>query len=171
MSQRVTGIIAIFPYLDDVTNAIKHMRGRTDFARHDVYTPTSYHDIEEESQFGASPVRFFTLIGALTGMVTGFALCLAIDYDWPLVVGGKTPGVASLPAFVIIAFELAILFGAFGTIFAMLWYGRLANPMARIHDRRTTDDTFAIVLPGASTDSPQAQLFKQWGATEVKALH
>ena len=36
-------------------------------------------------------------------------MCLAMDYDWPLVVGGKTAGLYSLPAYVIFGFELMIL--------------------------------------------------------------
>ena len=117
----------------------------------------------------ASPVRFFTLVGALTGMFTGFGICLLMDYDWPMIVGGKQAGFYSLPAYVIIGFEMTILLGAIATILGMLWMGRLPNPKRRVLDERLTDDRFAIFLPGATLGSEQAVLLEQLGAEEVRA--
>lgn len=170
MSAIQKGIIATFSYLDDLCDAIRHMREHPGFTGHEIYTPTSYHEIEHAAGYKPSPVRFCTLIGALTGTISGFALPLFVDWDWPLVVGGKTPGLASLPAFVVIGFELTILLGAFGTIFGMLWFGRLANPLAKIYDVRTTDDKFAVVVPDADLSGQQASLLKQWGAEQVRSL-
>lgn len=164
------GIIANFKYLDKFCEAIEKIRGRSDFDGYEAFSPTSYHEIEEAGGFGASPVRFCTLIGALTGTVTGFGLCLFMDYDWPLVVGGKTPGIYSLPAFVVIGFELTILLGAFGTIFGMLFFGKLANPLAKIYEPRATDDTFTIMVPNVDPNSEQAQLLKSCGAEEIKSV-
>ncbi|MDA9951737.1 DUF3341 domain-containing protein, partial [Oligoflexaceae bacterium] len=105
MSNEERGIVAIFSYLDQLTDAIKSIKGRPDFEGHETFSPTSYHEIEQAYDFKASPLRWMTLAGGLTGMFTGFGLALITDYDYPLVVGGKTPGVYSLPAYVIIGFE------------------------------------------------------------------
>jgi hypothetical protein len=163
------GVIGVFRHLDTLCSAIERVRERDDFSGHEVLSPTSYHEIEHACGFGASPVRFFTLIGALTGMVSGFALALATDWDWPIIVGGKTPGIYSIPAYVVIGFECTILFGAIATILGMLVMGRLPNPKRRVLDPRTTDDRFAIYVPGARLDSPQAQLLRECGADEVRA--
>jgi len=163
------GVIGIFKHLDTVCSAIERVRERDDFRGHEVFSPTSYHEIEHACGFGASPVRFFTLIGALTGMCSGFALALATDWDWPLIVGGKTPGLPSIPAYVVIGFECTILFGAIATILGMLVMGRIPNPKRRVLDTRLTDDRFAIYVPGARLDSPQAQLLRECGADEVRA--
>lgn len=162
------GVIAIFRYLDTFCAALERVRERGDFAGYESLSPTSYHEIEHSSGFGASPVRYFTLVGGLTGMVAGFALALATDWDWPIVVGGKTPGIYSLPAYVVIGFECTILFGAIATILGILVMGRIPNPRRRVLDPRTTDDRFAIFVPGVRTDSPQAQLLKECGAEEVR---
>lgn len=162
------GVLAIFKYLDTVCEAIERVRERSDFNGHEVLSPTSYHEIEHACGFGASPVRFFTLIGALSGTCVGFGLCLLCDWDWPLVVGGKTAGIPSLPAYVVIGFECTILLGAIMTIVGMLWMGRIPNPKRRVYDPRTTDDRFAIYVPGVGLDSPQAQLLRECGADEVK---
>lgn len=169
-SSNQPGIIANFKYLDEFCDAIRSIRQRDDFSGFEALSPTSYHEIEEASGFGPSPVRFFTLIGALTGMSTGLALCLYFDIDWPLVVGGKTPGFYSFPAFVVIMFEMTILFGALATIGGMLWHCRLANPFARILEPRTTDDLFTIFVPNVGSDSQQAQTLKGFGAFEIKKI-
>ncbi len=169
MSQQDQGVIGIFKYLDTFCEAIERVRDRSDFNDFEAISPTSYHEIEHSHGLGASPVRFFTLIGALTGMCAGFALALYTDYDWPIVVGGKTPGIYSLPAYVVIGFECTILFGAIATILGMLVMGRIPNPKRRVLDNRLTDDRFAIFIPGANMSGPQAQLLKELGAEEVRA--
>ncbi len=163
------GIIAIFKYLDLVCGAIEKIRERGDFAGHEVFSPTSYHEIEHACGFGASPVRYFTLIGALTGTCVGFGLALACDWDWPIVVGGKTAGIYSLPAYVVLGFECTILLGVISTILGMLLMGRIPNPKRKVLDERTTDDRFAIFVPGARMGSPQAQFLKECGAEEVRS--
>jgi hypothetical protein len=163
------GVIAIYQYLDTFCEAIEKVRVREDFAGHECFSPTSYHEIEHASGFGPSPVRLFTLIGALTGMFGGFALCLVLDWDWPLIVGGKMAGIWSLPAYVIIGFECTILIGAISTIAGMLVLGRIPNPKRKVLDVRTTDDRFAIFVPNVGTDSTQAQVLKDTGAEEVRA--
>ena len=170
MSKRPGGILAIYQYLDHLTDAMKLIRDRQDFKDHEVFSPTSYHEIEEATGYGPSPVRWFTLSGALTGMVTGFGLALWLDYDWPLVVGGKLGGLYSVPAYVVIGFELTILFGGIMTILGMLVMGRLPNIGQRILDPRFTDDRFGIFVPHAALDSEQAKLLKQCGAEEIRIV-
>lgn len=164
------GIIAVFRYLDDVTKAMEQIRGRADFNGHEVFSPTSYHEIEHAAAFRPSPVRFFTLAGGMTGTITGFSLPLILDYDWPIVVGGKMAGVYSLPAYVIMGFELTILFGAIATIAGMLIMGRIPNPKKDIHDVRFSDDHFGIFVPDADESSEQAEVLRQCGATEVRRV-
>lgn len=165
------GVIGIFRYLDDILAAIDEIKLRNDFVGHEVYAPTSYHELMEQAEdiYGPSEVRWFTLVGALMGVTTGFGMPLLLDYDWPLVVGGKSAVFYSLPAYFIFGFELMILFGAIATILGMLVMGRLPNPNARIHDARITDDCFAIYIPQVQPDSEQAKLLKKWGAEEIRS--
>jgi len=164
------GILAIYSYLDDVCHVIEKVRDKAEFAQHEVFTPTSYHEIEEASGFGPSPVRLFTLIGGLTGTCTGFALPLLTDYDWQMVVGGKQAGVLSLPAYVVLGFELTILFGAIATILGMLVMSRIPNPKTTVLDTRLTDDKFGVFVPNVGLDSAQAKLLKELGAEELKMV-
>ena len=170
MSHNESGVLAMFSYLDVVTDALNKIKDKEEFANHVCYAHTSYHELMHvaEDRWGPSQVRWFTLTGSLTGFATGFLMPLVLDWDYPMVVGGKTAGIYSIPANVIFMFELFVLFGAIATILGVLWMGRLANPKAKIHDPSLTDDKFAIFVPGAHLDGPQAKLLKELGADEVR---
>lgn len=170
MKKRPGGILAVFQYLDCLTEAMEKARSRGDFDGHEVFSPTSYHEIEHAGGFGSSAVKWFTFCGAMTGTILGFALCLYTDFDWPLVVAGKTPGVYSLPAYVVIGFELTILLGGIATIVGMLVMGRIPNPNQRVLDVRFTDDRFGIFVPNATVNGEQAKLLKGCGADEIREI-
>lgn len=163
------GIIAIYQYLDDFESAVSKIYNRDDFAGCEMLSHTSYHELMHlaEKKYGFSEVRWFTLVGTLSGVITGFGMPLWMDYNWPLVTGGKWAGIYSLPAYVIFAFELMVLFGAIATILGMLVMGRMPNPSVNIRDKRTTDDRFAIFVPNKDLESDEAKLLEEWGAQEV----
>jgi hypothetical protein len=91
-----------------------------------VITPFGVPEVEEILPGKRSKVRFFALVGAASGTVTGFAFTILTSLSWPLIVGGKP--VVSLPPFLIIAFALTILFGALSTFAGFLLLSRLPNP-------------------------------------------
>jgi hypothetical protein len=74
-----------------------------------TYTPYHVHEAEELLDTTQSAVRFFTGAGAVSGLVTGFAFTIYTVIEWPLITGGKP--LISIPAFLIIGYELTILFG------------------------------------------------------------
>ncbi len=74
-----------------------------------VFTPYPVHEAEELLKIKNSPLRFFTLFGALSGLLFGFFFTIWTSLDWPLIRGGKP--IVSIPAYIIVAFELTILFG------------------------------------------------------------
>lgn len=90
-----------------------------------IVMPHPDHDIEHliEEYTPASKLKFFTLAGGLTGCLTGFAFTSYTVLDWSLVTGGKP--ILSWPAFVVIAFELTILFGALVSFGGLLLLARM----------------------------------------------
>jgi len=170
MKKRPGGILAVFKYLDDLTEFMESVKGRGDFDGHEVFSPTSYHEIEHAGDYGASGVRWFTFAGAMTGTLFGFALAFLVDWDWPIIVGGKTPGLPSFPAYMILGFEYTILFGGIATVLGMLIMGRLPNPTQRILDVRFSDDRFGVFVPDASLEGEQAKFLKKCGAEEIREI-
>jgi hypothetical protein len=124
MSGSNQGILASYDYLDSAVEAIESLR-RAGFSRKAIqaYAPAPEHDLEHAMGYGQSAVRVFALVGALTGTATGFALAIFASMDWPLVTGGKP--IVSIPAFVVIAFEMTILFGALSTVIGLFINARL----------------------------------------------
>lgn len=70
--------------------------------------------------------RSFVVWG-LVGAVAGFAMQVAMTRDFPLDIGGRP--LVAVPAFLMITFELMILFAVFGGIGAMF----VGNRLPRLH--------------------------------------
>ena len=157
MSSSKQGILASFDYLDSAVDAIKALR-EAGFKRKSIqaYAPVPEHDLEHAMGYGQSPVRVFALVGALTGTATGFALSIFTSMDWPLVVGGKP--IVSIPAFVIIAFELTILFGALSTVIGLFINTRLPHlkPLV-VYDPEFSAGRFGVYVSASSEKVGEAR--------------
>ncbi len=90
-----------------------------------IFTPFPVHEAEEILRLKTSPLRFFTLIGALCGLLFGFFLTIWTSLDWPLIRGGKP--IVALPPFMILAFELTILFGGVISFIGYLLLAKLPS--------------------------------------------
>lgn len=111
--------------------------------RLDVITPIPVSAAEEILKMKRSPLRFFTLIGALSGLTLGFAFTIFTVYDWPIVTGGKP--LVSLPPFVIIAFALTILLGSLASFAGFLILGKMPS-ISKIHEPIEHENRFIILL-------------------------
>lgn len=167
MSEVSTGVMGIFEGVDQAVAAIEALRakGITEIT---AITPAPNHDIEHALHKKRSPVPLYTLVGGLTGTATGFALPTWTSMDWPLVTGGKP--IISLPAWVIIAFELTILFGALSTVAGLFIHARLPRkPGSRlVHNESFTDDKFGLWVGDRSRAAEAAAVFREAGAVEVR---
>jgi hypothetical protein len=144
------GILASFDYLDDTIGAIRELRkaGHNDLT---VYAPLPEHHIEQALGYRQGPVRVFTLVGALTGTATALAFTTWTAMDWPLVVGGKP--ILSIPAFVIIMFEMTILFGALATVIGLFINTRIPHTKPLIvYDPDFTGGRFGVYAPAEAGD-------------------
>ena len=162
-----TQILGIF---DDGAKAAGGARAILDGGLGDVvaYSPVPDHAIDQALHVGVSPVRLFVLIGGLLGCATGFLFPIYTVLDWPLITGGKP--LISIPPFVVIAFELTILFGALGGMASFLWLAGLP----RVTGQPAPDDRFTNDMNGISVtclpedaDAVRATL-ERHGANEVK---
>src|SRR6266576_2187418 len=162
------GVLGVFGHVDATVDAIAQLRraGHTDFT---VYSPIPRHEIEDALEQPVSPVRMFTLIGGIAGCAIGAWVTLYMSYDWPLVLGGKPIG--SIPPYVVIMFEMTILFGALSTIlgiaFNALFAARRLGTVA--YDPRFTNDKFGIFVPSEPARAGQVEtLLRGAGAEEVR---
>jgi hypothetical protein len=111
----------------------------------------------------------FTLIGGIAGCSIGAWLTLWMSGNWPIVVGGKAP--LAVPPYVVIMFEMTILFGALTTILGILlnvlFAGRRVGTIQ--YDARFTNDKFGIFVPAGTDKAASVEtLLRGAGADEVR---
>ena len=164
-----SSVLGIFAHVDTTVRAIRDLRAQG-FTEFTVYSPVPVEEIEAALEEGrpVSPVRLFTLIGGLTGMLTGFGLTIWTSLKWNLVTGGKP--IVSIPPFVIIAFELTILLGGLSSLLAILVLGKLPRfRRSPAYDPRFTVDCFGIAVSCPAERAEAAgQCLRQAGAEEVR---
>ena len=160
------GVMGIFYYVDDVTEAVRSLRqvGHKDLS---VFSPVPHHDIEAALEQGPSIVRWVTFGGAVLGATGGISLCIYSVLSWPLVVGGKE--LVSIPPFVVIAYESMILLGALSNLFGMLALTRLPQVKAKApYDPRFSEDKIGIWVPCSGDAAARVQeMLRGHGAEEV----
>jgi len=107
------------------------------------------------------------LIGGITGCCAGLAMTYWMSLDWPLLVGGKP--IASVPPYVVIMFELTVLFGALSTVTGVALLS-LRKPTTGIaYDPRYTNDLIGIFVPCAADRAGDVEsLLQQSGPVEVR---
>lgn len=147
-------VVGIFKYLDDCLKGIDSAKRLELDCR--VYSPVPCHELEHACAPERSPVRFINGVGAVTGLVAGFALAILCSLDWPLRVSAKD--IVSIPGFVVIGYECTILFGALATLGALFHFCRLPDPFRKIgYDPRFTDDKFGVVVGCEKDDIEQVK--------------
>jgi hypothetical protein len=142
-------------------------RGYTDL---ETFSPAPFAEVDDAVLPKPSSVRGFTLIGGLTGVVTGYALTLWMANNWQIMLGGKP--FSSIPPYTIIAFELTILFGVLMTVLGLLVVGRL--PSFRSHkaySARFSAEDFGLVVRCRERDVAEVDgLLREHHATEVSLV-
>ncbi len=163
-------IKAIYGHLDALLTGIDRLK-RGGFKGFQVMAPLPRHEIEEAVWEGRpSPVRWWVLAGALTGMTVGFLLPSLTAMQWPMANPGGKP-VVSLPAYAIIMFECTILFGSLFNFTGMVVHCGLPAFFLdeSIQDPRVTDASFGIVFTqaNAADEAKIKQILQSSGAVEV----
>jgi molybdopterin-containing oxidoreductase family membrane subunit len=160
----------VFAHLDYLMTAIDRL-DRAGFEKPVVTTPLPRHDVEEALYRGKpSPVRWWTLAGAITGLTIGITLTSFTAMDWPMTIPGGKPLVALTP-YVTIIFECTILLGALFTTLGLLFHCRLPTTglPEELKDPRFSDDHFGLFISGLSKEkqSEAHDILTNSGAVEV----
>lgn len=114
----IYGIMAEFDSAGAILEAAKRTN-QAGYKKLEAYSPFPVEGLAEEVGFHHDEVPLVVLIGGIIGGLTGYLMqywMMAVDY--PITVDGKPPH--SWPAFIVITFEMTILFAALFAVFGML---------------------------------------------------
>ena len=165
MATEVWGVLGTFKYEDAAVDTIKQLKARG-YRDLTVYMAAPNHLVEEALDQPVSWVRAFTLIGGLTGCASGFGMTIWMSRDWPLLVGGKP--IAAIPPYVVLAFELTILYGAMSTVLGIILLSALKSLKGRPFRPSFSDDRIGIFVPCPPDQRAGIrQLMQQAGSEEV----
>lgn len=162
-------LIGVYNDEDTLMNGIRKVRD-SGIKITEVYSPFPIHGIEAALGYKTSRLSIVAFLFGLTG--TCLALIAQIGMmtvDWPMVIGGKD--FLPFPTFIPVAFELTVLFAAFGMVGTFFVVSNL-KPWGkpRIYDIRITDNKHVMVVDLAKNSMNEADIqniLKESGTSEV----
>jgi hypothetical protein len=145
---RLYGILAEFDSAEKLLNCARRAH-RQGYRRMDGYSPYPVEELAEEIGSHRTKVPAVTLAGGIVGGLTGFFMqYYSAVYHYPIDVGGRP--FDSWPSFIVITFELTILFAGLSSAFGMLALNGLPCPhhalFAVPRFSQVTDDRFFFCI-------------------------
>ena len=126
MKPKLYGLVAEFADADALLRAARGAHGRG-FRKMDAYAPCPVEGLAEAVGMHFNGVPILCLLGGLTGAAVAYGMqAFSAIRDYPLNVGGRP--LHSWPSFIVITFELTVLFAALAAVLGMLLLNRLPQP-------------------------------------------
>src|SRR5262252_5065610 len=122
----IYGLMAEFDSAQSLVDAA-HKTRAAGYQKIDAYSPFPIEGLAEAIGFTRNSVPLVVLIGGLVGGLSGYLMQYWISaVSYPINVGGKPPH--SWPAFIVVTFEMTILFAGLSAVFGMLALNGLPMP-------------------------------------------
>jgi hypothetical protein len=168
----IYGLLAEFDTPSDLVAAGERTRD-AGYKKIDAFSPFPVEGLAEAIGFHHDLVPLITLIGGIVGGASGYLMqywMAAVNY--PLNIGGKPPH--SWPAFIVITFEMTILFAGISAVLGMLALNGLPMPYHPVFNVprfafATRDRFFLIVFSSDAKYDPVAtrQFLESLGARSI----
>lgn len=140
------------------------------FAELDLITPVPLHGVDAVLGEKRSVIRRFTLFGAILGGLSGFALAAGTAVLFVHPTGGRP--VITFPPFLIITYELTILFGILATVIGFLISARLPVIRERVYTPESAVDKFVVSVACRHEDDFEraTSILRDAGAEDVRKV-
>lgn len=145
---RIYGLLAEFDSVDSVISAAHKVYG-AGYRKIDAYSPFPLEELSEAIGFEKNGVALVCLVGGLLGCTAAYILQWWINtIAYPVNVGGRP--LHSWPSFIIVTFEMTILFSGLSAVFGMLALNGLPMPYHPVFNVPQFDfaskDKFFIII-------------------------
>ena len=162
-------IAGTFAYEEDFLAAAKNLKS-SGFDDISLLSPVPLEEAQEVLGLGKSPVRRFSLAGALFGAMAGFGMAVATALTFILPTGGRA--IISIPPYLIIAYEMTILFGVLFTLFGFYVVSGLPAWRDKPYLESASVDRFVVIVEGAAGDqlARAEAIIREAGAEEIQHL-
>jgi Alternative complex III, ActD subunit len=159
-------IVATFAYEEDFIAAAKDLRS-SGFDDISLLSPLPLEEAQEVLGLEKSPVRRFSLAGAIIGAASGFAMSVATALVFILPTGGRA--IIAIPPYMIITYEMTILFGVLFTLFGFHVVSGLPAWRDKPYLKSANVDRFVVVVDGTEGEqTARAEaIIKGAGAEEI----
>lgn len=124
-----TPIYGLMAEFDTPTDLVVAARKTYDagYKKIDAYSPFPIEELSEAIGFHNNGVALVVLVGGILGCLSGYLLQWWIaTVSYPINVGGRP--YHSVPAFIVVTFEMTILFAVLAAVFGMLALNGLPMP-------------------------------------------
>lgn len=142
------GVMAEFDAPERLLEAARKTRD-AGYRSLDAYSPFPVHGLKEILGFKDRKIQATMLAGGLTGALAGFGMqTYATVFHYPLNIGGRP--YFSWPAYIIVTFELTVLFAGLSGLLGLLIYNRLPrlhHPVFNVpaFERASRDRYFLLI--------------------------
>lgn len=166
MNDKRSALLATFESVGAVNAAVSRLR-QAGLQQITIYSPVHIDELQGDIAMGESRIGFLALGGAIIGAAAGLFLTTGTSVQWPLITGGQP--IISLPPFLVISFELTILFGVLAIVLGMLW-GMTRNRInPKIYHSRFSADRFGLQVVCAEDQIASVKnILSAAGAEEVR---
>jgi Alternative complex III, ActD subunit len=122
----IYGLMAEFDSATALVEAARQTSG-AGYKKIDAYSPFPVEELAEAIGFHKNGVPLVVLVGGILGGLSGYLMQYWISASaYPVNVGGKP--LNSWPAFIVVTFEMTILFAGIAAVFGMLALNGLPMP-------------------------------------------
>ncbi|MCH9006214.1 MAG: DUF3341 domain-containing protein [Proteobacteria bacterium] len=161
-------IVGTFAFEEDFLAAARNLRSSGfDIS---LLSPVPLKEAQEVLGLGRSPVRHYSLAGAIIGAISGFAMATATALVFILPTGGRA--IITIPPFLIITYEMTILFGVLFTLIGFHFVSGLPAWKDRPYVPSANVDRFVVIVEGAAAEqAARAEaIIRDAGAEEVRHM-
>ena len=160
-------ILGTFAFEEDFLAAAKNLTA-SGFDNISLLSPLPLEEAQEVLGLGKSPVRRFSLAGAIIGALSGFAMSVATALVFILPTGGRA--IITVPPYLIITYEMTILFGVLFTLIGFHFVSGLPAWRDRPYLPSANIDRFLVVVENAAGDqvARAEAIIRQAGAEQIQ---